>query len=143
MLTQTEANTLIAMRKSFVKPSTISVVPGAKQSHELVGQDPKERFLLDIWRGTLKLTKLKCQNRGRVVIVLVRLDLNGSPHTNPDGQRVPDTHLHIYREGFEDRWAYPVDPAEFSNVSNMRQALLDFCRRCNIDLPPATQGVLE
>jgi len=143
MLTQTEADALISMRKTFVRPSAISVPPGTDQTHELIGDDKREQFLLDIWRGTLRLSKLKYQTRGRKVIVLVRLDINGAPHTNPDGTRVKGHHLHFYREGYEDKWAYAIDPAEFANVSDIQQALTDFCRYCNIvDMPPFQGGLL-
>lgn len=70
MLTQTEADTVIAMEKTFVNPVTISMPPGADQTHELVGDDNREQFLLDLWRGTLRLSKIKYQTRGRKVIFL-------------------------------------------------------------------------
>jgi len=66
------------------------------------------------------------------VIVLARLDIDGAPHTNPDGQRVGRTHLHLYRDGSEDKWAFPLDPSQFIDPTNMRQAFDDFCRFCNI-----------
>src|SRR5574340_80017 len=105
MLTQTEADTLIAMRKIFVNPLIVSIPPSSDQTHELIGDDKREPFLLDLWRGTIRLSKLKLQTRGRKVIVLVRLDVDGAPHTNPDGTKLSGTHLHIYRESYEDRWA--------------------------------------
>lgn len=142
MLTQTEADTLIIMRKRFVNPRLISIPPGTDDTYELVGDDPRERFLLDIWRGMLRLSKYKLQTRARKVIVLVRLDVNGAPHTNPDGQQIDGTHIHLYREGFEDRWAYPVDPREFRNPSDTWSAVEDFCRFCHIEGLPPFQEVL-
>ena len=133
MLTQTEADALIAMTKTFVSPVTISLRPGVNETHELVGADPRERFLLDLWRGTIRLSKYRFQTRGRQVIVLVRLDLNGAPHTNPDGNKIGGTHLHVYREGYEDRWASPVDYAEFINVRDVGQTFRDFCDYCRIE----------
>lgn len=92
MLTQAEAEQLILMAKSFVNaPAVISIPPGLDATYELEGSNNREKFLLDVWRGTLMLTKLKFQNRVRTVIVLVRLDVNGAPHTNPDGEHIPGT----------------------------------------------------
>lgn len=143
MLTQTEADTLIAMRKTFINPVTISLPPGADESHELIGEDPRERFLLDLWRGTFQVSKLKYQTRARKVIVLVRLDINGAPHTNPDGTKLGGTHIHIYREGYEDKWAYPIEPEGFRDTSDIQQTFRDFCRYCNIeDPPPFQRGLL-
>ena len=43
---------------------------------------------------------------------------------------------HVYREGFDDRWAYPLDPDEFRNPHDLVQALIDFCHSCSVE-PPA------
>ena len=142
MLTQIEADALISMRKRFIKPVTVTLPPSSDQTHELIGDDGRECFLLDLWRGTIRLSKLKYQTRGRKVIVLVRLDINGSPHTNPDGTRLDGTHLHIYREGYEDRWAYPIDTNIFRNIYNIQQCFEDFCRYCNIETPPFQEELL-
>jgi hypothetical protein len=142
MLTQLEADSLIAMGKRFINPATISLPPGSDQTHELIGDDNRERFLLDLWRGTIRISKLKFQNRGRKVMVLVRLDIKGAPHTNPDGTELGGTHLHLYREGYEDRWAYPIHNYGFRNPDDIHQSFEDFCRYCNIVSPPYQEGLL-
>jgi hypothetical protein len=142
MLTQAEADSLIAMRKRFLTQVTISFPSGTDQTHELIGDDVRERFFLDLWRGTIRLTKLKFQNRGRKVIILVRLDINGSPHTNPDGTRIEGSHLHVYREGFEDKWASPINPKDFKNLNDIEQGFGDFCKYCNIEIPPYQGGLI-
>src|SRR5208337_5400642 len=71
MLTQTEADQFIQMVKHFVRaPASTTIPPGADDTYELASLDDRESFLLDIWRGTLRLTKLKFQNRVRTAIVL-------------------------------------------------------------------------
>ena len=142
MLTQIEADNLIAMRKTFIDPVTISLPPGSDQTHELTGEDNRERFLLDLWRGTIRLSKVRYQTRGRKVIVLVRLDIDGSPHTNPDGAKLEGTHLHIYKEGFEDKWAYPIDSQFFRDIANIQLSFDDFCRYCNIKSPQFQDSIL-
>lgn len=143
MLTQAEADALIAMRKSFAEMGAISLAPGVDSTHELVGQDEQERFLLDLWRGTFRLSKLRFQERARKVIVLVRLDIDGSPHTNPDGTRLIGTHLHLYREGYEDKWAAPIDRALFTKPTDPSLTLREFCGYCNIAaVPPIQDGLL-
>jgi len=142
VLTQVEADSLIAMRKMFEQTTAISISPGSDQTHELISDDKKERFLLDIWRGSLRLSKIKKQIRGRKVIILVRLDIDGSPHTNPDGTTIGGSHLHVYREGYENKWAYQIDPKDFGDITNIRRVFEDFCRYCNIENIPAFQGGL-
>ena len=143
MLTKAEADQLMAMTKHFVRsPATITIPRGADNTYELTGPDDRETFFLDVWRGTLRLTKLKFQNRARAVVVLARLDIDGAPHTNPDGQQLSGTHLHLFKEGYEDKWAYPVDPKVFTMPSDPGKTFQEFCSFCNIESPPPVQAVI-
>ena len=143
MLTQAEADQFMQMVKRFVRaPASITIPPGVDDTYDLVGPNDRERFLLDVWRGTLRLSKLKFQNRARAVIVLVRLDVDGAPHTNPDGQRLSGTHLHLFQEGYDDRWAYPLDPEIFTLLSDPGTTFQEFCAFCKIESPPPVQGVI-
>ncbi len=143
MLTQAEADQFIQMAKHFVRPpASISIPPGLDDTFELAGPGDREKFHLDIWRGTIRLTKLKFQNRVQTMLVLVRLDVDGAPHTNPDGQRLIGTHLHLFREGYDDRWAYPVDAAAFTVLSDPGTTFQEFCAYCHIESPPPVQGVI-
>ena len=143
MLTQAEADALIAMVKTFVNPGGISLPPGADQTHDLVGEDAREMFLLDLWRGTIRLSKLKFQTRAQKILVLVRLDIDGAPHTNPDGERLGGTHLHLYGEGYEDKWAFGLDPKRFRDPGNIRRTFQNFCRFCHIKGAPPFREVLQ
>lgn len=143
MLTQAEANQFMQMAKHFVlAPASISIPPGTDVTYELASLDNREKFLLDVWRGTLRLTKLRFQSRVRTIVVLVRLDVDGAPHTNPDGQKLTGTHLHLFREGYEDKWAYPVDPKVFTVLSDPGTTFQEFCSFCKIESPPPVQGVI-
>lgn len=132
-LTQTEADTLIGMPK---RPSsgTINIFPspGDRLIIELESLDKTEDFLLDVTRGRIDLVKITYQHRARQSVILLRLDVHGAPHRNPDGVSVLCPHLHVYREGFGDKWAFPADVADFSNLLNQQQTLFDFMSRCNV-----------
>src|ERR1035438_8357600 len=111
-LTQPEAAALIAMGKMRVDDKQWSFPsPGERMALALTSLDKRENFTLDVTRAQIKLTKATYQNRARQAIVLMRLDLDGPPHRNPDETEIPCPHLHIYRGGFGDRWATaaPVD----------------------------------
>ncbi|MGO8934869.1 MAG: DUF6978 family protein [Terracidiphilus sp.] len=143
MLTQSEADQFIQMAKHFLRPpASISIPPGLDDTFELAGPGDREKFHLDIWRGTIRITKLRFQNRVQTVVVLVRLDVDGAPHTNPDGQRLTGTHLHLFREGYDDKWAYPVDAARFTVLNDPGTTFQEFCTYCNIESPPPVQGVI-
>ncbi len=136
-LTQAEADALFAMEKHRVDeqrwrlPDTGGgiVVP-------LVSADGDEPFHLDISRGRINLAKGKIQNRARTTMVLARIDFGGAPHRNPDDQEIACPHVHLYREGFGDRWAFPISLEVFTQPTDYWQTLLDFMRFCNITRPP-------
>lgn len=136
-LTQAEANALIALAKHQVDETEWDYPDlGGAVSIPLVSADRREQFILDLRRGQIDLTRGTYQNRGRQVVVLVRLDFGGAPHRNPDGEEIDSPHLHLYREGFGDKWAVPVPAGYFRNVANPWQTLDDFMRYCNVVEPP-------
>ncbi len=136
-LTQAEADLLISLEKVRENNDAVDYPGlGGNVCVTLVSVDKKERFLLDVSRGRIDLLKGKYQERGRNVIVLVRLDFGGAPHRNPDGEEITGPHLHMYRHGFGDKWATLVLPDHFPNTSDLWQLLQDFMRFCNITKPP-------
>ncbi len=76
------------------------------------------------------------QNRARSVVVLARIDFGGQPHRNPDDQEIDSPHLHLYKEGFGDKWAMPLPEEHFNNPEDFVQLLNDFMRFCNIKTKP-------
>jgi hypothetical protein len=136
-LTQAEADSLVAMEKHRVDEER-HVFPVAGKSLVLALQsaDKREQFFLDLSRGRIDLAKVKMQNRARQVVVLVRIDLAGAPHRNPDDQEVPCPHLHLYREGFGDKWAAPLPPERFPDPADIWGTFGQFMAYCNITLPP-------
>src|ERR1035441_5894404 len=105
-ITQSEADSLMAMEKLFVDENDWTFpAAGGRIGLALTSLDKRENFMLDVTRAQIKLTKATYQNRVRQAIVLMRLDLDGPPHRNPDEAEIPCPHLHIYREGFGDKGA--------------------------------------
>jgi hypothetical protein len=100
--------------------------------------------LLDVTRGQIKLTKATYQNRARQAIVLMRLDLDGPPHRNPDDQEIPCPHLHVYREGYGDKWAIPAPIDRYPDVQDLFSTFAAFMRHCNItDVPRIQKGLFS
>jgi hypothetical protein len=136
-LTQAEAEALIAMEKHRAnEEQCIFPMGGQSLVLPLNSIDKREQFFLDVSRGWIDLAKVKMQNRGRQVVVLVRLDLGGAPHRNPDDEEVPSPHLHIYRAGYGDKWAIPAPTDRFRNLANIWMTYEDFLRFCNVTLTP-------
>lgn len=113
--------------------------PGDRVAIPLTSLDKRENFVLDATRAQIKLTKATYQNRARAAIILLRLDLDGPPHRNPDGAEIPCPHLHIYREGYGDKWAIPAPAARYTNTSDLFAAFETFMQHCNITNPPRIQ----
>lgn len=136
-LTQEEANVLIAMEKHRANEDRSDFpMRGQSLTLPLLSVDKREQFLLDLSRARIDLQKVKMQNRGRQVVVLVRLDLGGAPHRNPDGEEISAPHLHLYREGFGDKWAVRLPLDRFRNAADVWMTFEDFLRFCNITQPP-------
>src|SRR5438067_1662978 len=85
---QAEADGLIAMEKHCVdaEQQWYFPAPGDRIAIALTSIDKRENFMLDVTRARIKLTKATYQNRARQALVLMRLDLDGPPHRNPDGK---------------------------------------------------------
>jgi len=141
VLTQAEADAMLACPKERVDEE-IHVFPSAGQRLEIElfsNEYRGENFTLDLARGRIKLTKAKYQNRVRSVIILARLDIDGPPHTNPDGEEIECPHLHVYREGFGTKYAIKVPELSFANTQDVWQTLRDFMKFCNIVVQPNIQ----
>ncbi|MBF0320006.1 MAG: hypothetical protein HQL01_09445 [Nitrospirae bacterium] len=142
-LSQAEAEALIAMHKHRINDDRhdYPYVGGALRI-PLASEDRREDFMLDITRGRIELTKCTFQNRARHIIGLIRVDVGGSIHRNPDNAWIPCPHIHIYREGFGVKWAFPLPPDRFTNPDNQWLTLQEFMRYCNIVNPPNITGRL-
>ena len=129
MLSQDEADILLNILKrirAFQSPFTFPSIGDSRQI-ELVSDDGRHEFIVDVNRkGYLGISK-RCtyQGRYRKDIILLRLDIAGPEHTNPDGTRVSGNHLHIYQEGYGDEIAIEIPP-EIVNPDDLYQTLIDF-----------------
>ena len=142
-ISQELADSLIGMPKfrtsedSILYPMTTRTLTVPLQS-----EDGRESFLLDLHQGRLLLQKATLQNRARQVVILVRLDIGGPPHRNPDGVIILCPHLHLYREGYGDKWASPVPLDKFKDTSDPWHTLHHFMNYCQIVEPPRFQRSL-
>jgi hypothetical protein len=143
-LLQAEADMLLAMEKRRIEQKVYRIpLAGGKLSVPLESLDGREDFTLDMWRGRANLLKGTYLHRGRVAVTLARVDFGGSPHRNPDGQEVGVPHLHLYREGYGDKWAYPLPQEHFPDLEDRWNLLMAFLRFCHIvDLPEFERDLL-
>lgn len=158
-LLQEEADRLRLMPKELesATPIDISTV-GEGLVLPVVSSDQKEKFLIDIWQASIKLSKWRYQERTHRVIPLMRLELDSSPHLNrnisdedqnkvmqnygwPYIPRLDGNHVHVYIEGYGDRWAFPlsifpsIEQVVNSSSSSYTAIISAFLRECNIKQP--------
>ncbi|WP_260292480.1 DUF6978 family protein [Sedimenticola hydrogenitrophicus] len=136
LLTQQEADALLALEKHYLESDRFSFPSlGGNLRIPLHSADHREEFSLDITRGKIELRKNTFQARGRKAVILARIDIGGPPHRNPDGEEIGCPHLHVYREGYGDKWATPL-PETFANHEDAWTTLLEFMDFCNVSTKP-------
>ena len=142
-LPQSDADALLRMHKIPIDDNAIAFPDlGGRIEVPLMSRDQRETFSLDINRKRISL-KTGYQTRGRQTVVLVRLDF-AAPHRNPDGTEVGVPQLHLYKEGFGDKWAIPVPDGILSDPNNAWQVLHDFMAYCNIvETPNFIRGLFS
>ena len=136
-LSQSEADYLLSIEK-HCNDNTSYQFTGFQDNLiiPLESFDRRENFLLDFWSSGKIALKGTYQNRARSTFVLARIDFNGKPHRNPDDVEVASPHIHLYREGFGDRFAFPLPDNHFTNPGDLKTTLLEFIKYCNITKPP-------
>lgn len=143
LISQSEADALIALEKVCVDSEPCDFPDcGQALAIPLVSLDNKEQFVLNIRRGRIDFAKCTYLNRARQVVILIRVDIGGPIHLNPDGEEIPCPHIHIYREGYGDKWAVSLPATDFEDASSMEKTLNDFLQYCNITDIPTIQWSL-
>ncbi|MDO5845395.1 MAG: hypothetical protein Q4Q04_00580 [Methanocorpusculum sp.] len=130
---QAEADRLIGIEKVratdeiFVYPSA-----GKKLEIPLTSTDCRDEFILSVVPGKIEIITTRNQLRTKNNTVLLRLDTGTKPHKNPDGQVLQCPHMHVFKEGYGIRYAWPLDTAVFTNCDDPFQTLQNFMTYCNI-----------
>lgn len=136
-LTQSEVEYLLNLIKELEKYEPIKFpVKGQKLQIDVRSVDGTEKFIIDVNRSNINIKKCTYQTRYQRTTVLLRIDLEGSPHKNPDGELIPCPHIHIYREGFLDKWAYPLSSKIKTDPTDLVGVLRDFLEYNNIHRRP-------
>lgn len=135
MLTDNEVNVILSSLKQIIADNPVHFPqPGYELKLDMQSmENNSDKFILDINRkGRLKITKCTYQTRYKNTLPLIRIDIDGPPHPNPDGTIVPCPHIHIYREGYDLKWAYPLNQKIITDSNDLLQVLIDFLEYNNI-----------
>ncbi|HBY69669.1 MAG TPA: hypothetical protein DEG69_19165 [Flavobacteriaceae bacterium] len=139
-ITQSDFDIFIKEEKVFsdlIKPLTLSPAP-INWTREIKAINSKNIYLLDFYRGSFELSRYTYNKRFRQSIILIRYD-SGGRHTNPDGVSFDGPHVHIYKEGFNDKFAYPISELSINNNFSMEEVLNKLLQFCNVTKRPSIE----
>jgi hypothetical protein len=138
MLTQSEYTVLMSQHKVFEDSEIIYLGPApARWTRLLKSLVGSEVFRLDFHRGRLEL-RYTYNLRRNLATVLFRYDHEGI-HTNPDGVRFSGPHIHLYTEGYDDKFAFSVSQIGVLPTDNISEVLVKVANFCNIINVPTIQ----
>jgi len=145
-LSNNEVQRLIRLDKRFADESEVLIPVSGQYEHcsELLAVRDGDKFLLNVSRAAIRLTRCKTQTRYSRNTVLIRVEIDGPPHENPDGTEVSPSHVHIYREGYDDKWAYPIEKfPEFASCDSLIELVRKSSRYCGVvSRIPYQKGVI-
>src|SRR5690625_76455 len=137
MLTKNRADYLIKVLKVLKYEGEVIPFPASMQQEVIEAQSDdlnKDKFMFYINRkGQYNLKKCTYLSRYNNTYNLLRLDINGPPHDNPDGTTVECPHIHIYKEGYNLSWAYPLESVIPTDPTDLIQVLIDFLKYNNVN----------
>ena len=148
-INQAIANYLLEMKKLPVTRATIEFPSfGDCLTIECTSEDRHYPFQVDVNRkNKINQRKISFQLRNNKAIILRRLCLNNGPHENPpgpaplpilkpyEGLYINENHLHIYVEGYNDKWAVPLSmliDLEIDAQSTLVDIMERFFVHCNV-----------
>lgn len=141
-ITQAEFDYLIKLVKRFEEANELVLGPAPLSWERNINAiKTKDTFILDFYRGRFELSKYTYNKRYRQTIILLRYDAEGR-HTNPDGVTFDGSHVHIYKEEFDDKFAYPVTDIGIDETDGMEAVLKKFLTYCNVKSIPSIQTTM-
>ncbi|WP_342436697.1 hypothetical protein NSS79_25695 [Paenibacillus sp. FSL L8-0436] len=137
MLTQQEADILLGLLKKLKKRYITFPSLGNELKLDVDSLNGDENFTINVNRkGKLKPNKCTYLTICHRSTILLRVDIEGPPHRNPDGLLIPCPHIHIYQEGFDDKWAFPLEQEIDADSNDLVDVLIKFLSYNNIQNIP-------
>jgi len=138
-ITDAEFQKLMKIKKLFIDKKIELVHHNCNKSYNIISEDSKTKFILNVdRRSKIELKKMKLQNRcTNLNELLVRVEIDAPPHTNPDLTITSRNHIHIYRDGYGLKWAYNLENLNnkyFKNITDFLNVFTDFGLFCNMDI---------
>jgi len=147
-LTQSQADLLHTLEKYPATAVELKLpLNGQTVILDLVSNDGRTRFKLDLYRSKRDVSKANFTLRFQNTYHIRRLDLLGN-HENPPGpapdvifegyeerEFLKEDHMHFYAEGYGSKWALPlavVPGLKIDGEDSLFEKLLKFLDYCNV-----------
>ena len=136
LLTQNEAERLIKSRK-VIKDNRLAKfnypIRGGILEIEVIDEF-KNEYIIGIRQRKIELVKRNHNLRYAQSITLIRIDYD-QEHCNPDGIKVGIPHIHVYKEDFNDKFAYALEDygIVIENYADIKELLNKFLTFINAD----------
>lgn len=153
-LSQMEADNLILMdKKRTGNQSYTFPIPGNHTVVPLLSIDNTYEFTLNFYHAIIKRNKVQAAELYEKGVLLLRMCVGGKHHINPqanaplamfsgfEGVDTGENHLHYYAEGWEAKWAVPlnIDPSMFYPLTRLAYHFMSVCHV--IDKPIMSGGL--
>ncbi len=132
-LTQSQADDYMAVKKRPTRRNSIELIAPFDVTETLTSNEYGDIFKLDLKQGCIELDVFKLGNRAHDSFTLYRLDIDDKTHRNPDGTNITGPHLHIYKEGFNDLFAYDATKFGFTDFKDLPKLIEKFAKLANIE----------
>ena len=132
-LPQAKADEYLRVKKKFLFQSKLNLDQPFNITETLVSDEHGDIFKIDLRQGRIELLMININYRANECVVLCRLDIDDRTHKNPDGKKIVEPHIHLYKEGFGSKFAYPAKNFGFIDFSNSLSSINKFFDFCNID----------
>lgn len=133
-MTIEKAQELINVMKQILATG-IYYLPASGEMNKIPMQSlrsPKDKFIVYINRKSTIVPNKYSLQLHYPEENLLKIDVNGGVHVNPDGTKVAGTHIHMRTkdEGRWDKWAFEL-PAIFGNSDDCAATLTEFLQYCH------------
>ena len=137
MLKQQDFERLLKLPKKFSTDDIldISIAP-SNWTRKVISIESDDEFLMDFYRGSYDLSRFTINKRYKTNIVLLRFD-SGGMHKNPDEKTIKGAHIHIYKEGYGDKFAYPITDFGITKSNyTIKEIFIMLLKFCNfVEIP--------
>lgn len=130
MISQIEADEMLQTIKSATRKDTFFWRYNERFDEIVIADnDEKLIFVLSLKKNEFEI-RLNFRSKNKQ-IVLARVD-SQKQHFNPDGTKITGPHLHLYKEGYAEKWATPIN---WYNIGSPIDTLTRFLEVINTRFP--------